>query len=605
MKHRHQMPFGAELTRDGTRFRLWAPSAKKVELIVQAAPTASFTTHAMQSQPQGWYELTHREAKAGARYRYRIDDGLEVPDPASRFNPNGVHDYSEVIDPNAFEWQATSWKGRPWREAVIYELHIGTFTPEGTYAAIIPRLHELAEIGITAIELMPIASFQGHHGWGYDGVLPYAPHPAYGRPDDLKQLIQAAHDHGIMMLLDVVYNHFGPEGNYLHAYAEQFFTDRHHTPWGQAINFEGEHGRHVRRFFIDNARYWIEEYRFDGLRVDAVHAMLDDSKPHFITDLTDIVKRDDRLIHVVLENHHNESHRLHCAPEGRGCVSQWNDDFHHPLHVLLTGETDGYYEDFAKQPLEQLGRALAEGFVFQGEVSEHEGVARGEPSAHLPPQVFVNFLQTHDQIGNRAYGERLASLARREGLRAGMAITLLAPQTPMLVMGEEYAAKQPFLYFCDFTGELAQAVTRGRRKEFERFRLFGAGSTAQIPDPNDPATFVASRLDWNDKNSGDHRDWLDYTRTLLRARAEKVAPMIPHLRGPHTWRIEGTVLSVEWRAADGATLQLLANLNDAAAPPIRAERGELVFSTLDSSSLDNSALQAWEVRFFKTPPIVA
>jgi maltooligosyltrehalose trehalohydrolase len=442
--------FGPELTADGTRFRLWAPAARRVQLALERSlldlkPTAN-----------GWFETLARGVHAGARYRFRIDDEIDVPDPASRFQPEGVNAPGEVVAPASFDASNHTWRGREWHEAVVYELHVGTFTHEGTYAAAISRLDDLARLGVTAIELLPLNTFPGRRGWGYDGVLLYAPHASYGRPEDLKRFVQAAHERNLMVLIDVVYNHFGPEGNYLHRYAPEFFTPAHQTPWGSAINFGHPV---VRQFFIQNALYWLTEFNFDGLRVDAVHAMFDDGDTHFIDELVDSVQRgpgSDRHVHVVLENHHNEAHRL--GRKGKVIVSQWNDDFHHPMHILLTGESDGYYVSYADSPVKHLGRVLAEGFAYQGEVYPFEGTPRGENSRTLPPAAFVNFLQNHDQAGNRAFGDRLAKLSTPEKLRAGLAILLLSPQVPMLFMGEEYGATQPFLYFCDYQGELAAAA---------------------------------------------------------------------------------------------------------------------------------------------------
>jgi maltooligosyltrehalose trehalohydrolase len=427
----------------------------------------------MLALPGGWFELSVPRADTSTRYAYRIDGDALVPDPASRANPDDVHAASAIVDPLAFDWPDAAWRGRPWHEAVIYELHVGCFTPHGRFDNAIERLDALAALGVSAIELMPVADFAGRRGWGYDGVLPFAPDASYGTPADLKRLVAAAHARGLMVLLDVVYNHFGPEGNYLHRYARAFFNDSVHTPWGAAIDFDGARSRTVRDFFIHNALYWVEEFRFDGLRLDAVHAMHDRS-PLFITD--EIAQAlhagpgRERHVHLVLENDLNDAARL--APRAdaapRHVSAQWNDDVHHALHVIATGEHDGYYADFAAEPQRLLGRALAEGFGFQGDVSHWRGgKPRGTPSAHLPPLAFVNSLQTHDQVGNRALGERIGVLAERRGrtpaLRALIACVLLAPAVPMLFMGEEYAADTPFLYFCDFEGALAQAVTEGRR----------------------------------------------------------------------------------------------------------------------------------------------
>jgi 1,4-alpha-glucan branching enzyme/maltooligosyltrehalose trehalohydrolase len=542
----------------------------------------------------GWFESQVPAVGAGSNYRFRIDDEIDVPDPASRFQPDGVQGPGEIIDPKAFAWRDIDWRGREWHEAVIYELHVGTFTRAGTYAAAIPRLDDLAQLGVTAIELLPLNAFPGKQGWGSDGVLLYAPHAAYGRPEDLKQFIQAAHERKLMVLIDVVYNHFGPEGNYLHRYAADFFAPEHRTPWGSAINFAHPV---VRQFFIQNALYWLNEYRFDGLRVDAVHAMYDDGDTHFIDELVDSVQRgpgSERHVHVVLENHHNEARRL--GRKGRTVVAQWNDDFHHPLHILLSGESEGYYCDYAAEPVKHLARVLAEGFAFQGEHSQYGRAARGEVSSALPPTAFVNFLQNHDQIGNRAFGERLAQLAPPERLRAGMAIALLAPQIPMLFMGEEYGALQPFLYFCNYQGDLARAISDGRRNEFAAFAAFAGGQQEKIPDPNDERTYAACQLDFADREHSPHRQWLEYTRQLLRLRTDSIVPLIPAIvAGQSTYEVSDRMLTVAWPTRDGTSLVMQANLGDTAAKPPERPAAQILFSTAPASPAD-AVLGAWEVR---------
>jgi len=575
--NRHRiLPCGAELVaHDRTRFRLWAPDAQHVSVVLEPAgadatpPSDLPLSVDLHRDRLGWHE-GEVGCGAGVLYRYRIDDELDVPDPASRFNPSGVSGPSEVIDPDAFQWNDTDWRGRPWHEAVLYELHVGTFTREGTFAAIVPRLQSLVDTGITCIELLPVATFPGRRGWGYDGVLPFAPHFAYGRPDDLKRLVQAAHSAGLSIILDVVYNHFGPEGNYLHRYAKEFFTDRHHTPWGSAINFEGEAGRNVRDFFIENALYWIDEYRFDGLRLDAIHAIKDDSPVHVVDELAVVLENGparERHIHLVLENHFNEARRLErsAAPvKSHFSKAQWNDDFHHAFHVLVTGEDDGYYIDYTN-PLARAGRILAEGFAYQGEQSAFGKHPRGEPSVTLAPTAFISFLQNHDQIGNRAMGERIGQLADPQKLRAAMAMMLLSPQVPMLFMGEEYAAAEPFLYFCDYRGELAAAITKGRRSEFGQFRGFDSPQAqAGIPDPNAQTTFTRSQLDWELRNTSPHRDWLQFTRELLQLRRENVVPLIPLIvPGRGAFCIEDDVLTVRWPLDDGRTLALRTSFNSA------------------------------------------
>ena len=573
MRHAHAMPFGAQVcAHGGVRFALWAPSARQVDLCLQR-PGGEARTRALRRAPHGWFECEESGAAPGDRYRYRIDGDLLVPDPASRFQPEGVHGPSEVIDPGAFDWADANWRGRPWHEAVIYELHVGVFSQQGGFDGVREHLDHLVDTGVSAIELMPVAAFPGARGWGYDGVAPFAPCCVYGRPEALKALVAAAHARGLMVLLDVVYNHFGPEGCYLHAYAPQFFTNRHHTPWGVAINLDGEQAAAVREFFIHNALYWLEEYRLDGLRLDAVHALHDDSAQHLLDALAEAVARGPgarREVHLVLENDRNEAARLACParPHGR-YRAQWNDDLHHALHVLLTGERDGYYEDYALHPLHCLGRCLAEGFAYQGEPSRHRaGRMRGEPSAHLPGGAFVAFLQNHDQIGNRAMGERITALAPPAAVRAATAIVLLAPQAPMLFMGEEFAAAQPFPYFCDFGPDLARAVTAGRRREFARFEHFAdEAARAAIPDPNAAATFEAARLDWACLDAPAHRDWLAFVRGLLQLRRRHVVPHLAHASAGACFEIAASgALRVQWPLANGVMLTLLACL---AARPAR------------------------------------
>lgn len=584
MKRKHEMPFGAGLHDDGTaRFRLWAPKASSVALkfsnLERGLP--------MSMRDDGWFELT-TACRAGAQYRFKIDDGQLVPDPASRFQPSGVHGPSEVIDPFAYHWQDSNWKGRPWEEAVIYELHVGTFSAEGTFRGVEAKLDCLVDLGVTAVELMPLASFPGDRNWGYDGVLPYAPAPAYGRPEDLKRLIDAAHAKNLMVFLDVVYNHFGPEGNYLSLYAPDFFTERHHTPWGPAINFDGPNSHPVREFFIHNALYWLQEYHFDGLRFDAVHAIVDDSRPDILTELAEKVRTilgHERHIHLVLENDNNSAHYLcsNLQPRSSCYNAQWNDDIHHVAHVLVTGESDGYYSDYVKDPVRQLGRCLAEGFGYQGERSEfRDGTKRGEPSRDLPPTCFVSFLQNHDQIGNRALGERITQLADAESVKLAMTILLLSPSPPLLFMGEEFAAATPFLFLCDFGPELAAKVTAGRRSEFARFEQFNSPQAqAQIPDPNAAETFLRSKLDWDSVTQDRHCNWLKFYRNALQCRREKVVPRIKDIAaGQARFEILGSLgLEVQWPFNKSGSLQLIANFDRKPLALKRELKGELLFTT--------------------------
>ena len=603
MERKHTMPFGAEvLSNGGVRFRLWAPDAKRVTLCLENGRRG---THLLLPLENGWFERISSEATSSSLYRFKIDDKVEVPDPASRFQPQNVHGPSEVVDPTAFQWNDEHWRGRPWEEAVIYELHVGTFSPEGTFRGVEQKLDYLHGLGITAVELMPVADFPGTRNWGYDGVLLFAPDSSYGRPEDLKQLVQAAHAKGLMIFLDVVYNHFGPEGNYLHLYAPQFFTNRHTTPWGDAINFDGLESRVVRDFFIHNALYWLEEFHFDGLRLDAVHAIVDESTPDFLTELAQTVRERfgaERFIHLVVENVDNTTRYLSRdqADSARLYDAQWNDDIHHCLHVLLTGETDGYYSDYAPDPMRHLCRCLREGFAYQGEYSEYHGENRGEPSTHLPPSAFISFLQNHDQTGNRAFGERIALLADPRALKAVIETLLLAPPPPLIFMGEEFGASSPFLFFCDFHGDLAAAVTNGRRSEFARFARFNSPDVREsIPDPNAENTYLQSKLNWDSLRDKVHAGWLNLYRELLALRQSKV---VPHLGRTCATRCEVSEgrerkLSVEWIFDDGARLELRANLGNETVsishehrtPPFYASPREAV------AAFEQGSLLPWSV----------
>jgi malto-oligosyltrehalose trehalohydrolase len=601
------MPFGAEILDSGeVRFRLWAPGAQQVELALHERSTAYLQMSVVE---EDWFELRTDAARAGSRYKYRIDGGLEVPDPASRYNPDDVHGPSVVVDPAAFDWQDENWQARPWHEAVVYELHVGSFTPEGTFAGVAGKLDYLAKLGINTIELLPIADFPGKRGWGYDGVLPYAPESSYGTPEDLKALIAAAHSRGLSVMLDVVYNHFGPEGNYLHAYAPQFFTDRHQTPWGAAINFDAPGSRVVRDFFIHNTLYWLEEYHFDGLRFDAVHAIRDDSKLHVFNELAGAVRdklAKDRPIYLVLENNANEAHLLGTPAARETFDAQWNDDIHHCMHVILTGETDGYYGDYAQRPHALLCRSLAQGFAYQGENSPHEGHPRGEPSAHLPPTAFVSFLQNHDQIGNRACGERISHLVDDEAaLLAATAVFLLAPAPPMLFMGEEWAAPEPFVYFCDFEPELAGKVREGRKREFARFEKF-ATHMNEIPDPTAVETFRSSCLDWGKLKEARHERWLEHYRRLLTIRQRDIVPRIPDIRAGMCIKIaESGAFAVDWSLADRSTLHLIANLTAEPTPIIAPPAGRVVFATHPNirGAVSRNELDPWSVTWLLERPL--
>jgi maltooligosyltrehalose trehalohydrolase len=560
----YPLPFGAEVMADGqTRFRLWAPDHQEVALCLEDTGAVL----AMDQEGGGWFSLT-TEARPGAAYRYRLKGGMLVPDPASRAQDQDVHGASLVIDPRDYQWLVSDWPGRRWEDAVICELHVGTASPEGTFEGLRRRLGHFVDTGMTAIEIMPVADFSGSRGWGYDGVLLYAPERSYGTPDELKRLIDEAHGRGLMVLLDVVYNHFGPDGNYLHAYASQFFDESRHTPWGAGIDVGR---REVRDFFIHNVRYWLEEYRFDGLRFDAVDQIKDRSQDHLLVEIARRVREaiPDRHIHLVLENDNNGASLLARGPQGhpRLYSAQWNDDYHHVAHVLLTAESDGYYCDYVEDAGAKLARALAEGYVYQGEQSSfRDGRRRGEPSGDLPSCAFVNFVQNHDQVGNRALGERLTALVEPEAMEAGLVLLLLAPHVPLLFMGEEWGETRPFLYFCDFHDELADAVRDGRRNEFRRFERFRSPEArATIPDPNALSTFEASKLDWAKPEQPFHGRRLELVRRLLEVRARDIAPRLPAVTG--SAGATGALVAAHWTLSDGSKLAVLANLG-----PARQER---------------------------------
>ena len=608
VQRRHAMPYGSEILPDKrVRFRLWAPGAQQVAVCLGSGDVEAVLP--MAAEDDGWFGIITEMAAAETRYRYQIDGTLRVPDPASRFQPDDVHGPSEVIDPCTWQWQDGGWRGRPWHEAVIYELHVGTFTAQGTFAAVQEKLDHLVALGVTAIELMPIADFPGTRNWGYDGVLPFAPDSRYGRPDELKALIEAAHARGLMVLLDVVYNHFGPDGNYLHAYAPQFFTDRHKTPWGAAINYDDDGSRWVRQFVMHNALYWLEEYHFDGLRLDAVHAILDDSDPDILTELAARVQATfggQRHIHLILENEHNQARYLTRLGDGkpRNYTAQWNDDIHHALHVLLTGDVNAYYTDYADDPIAHLGRCLTEGFAYQGQGSRYRGgEPRGEPSADLPHGTFVNFLQNHDQIGNRAFGERIGMLTGAAPLHAAGAVLLLAPSPPMLFMGEEWNSRSPFLFFCDFESDLAEKVVQGRREEFARFPEFqDPAARERIPNPGDVQTFQRSILDWQTLAAPDQQRWLAIYRELLEVRHTHLVPRLANAIAEKSFtQLAARALSARWRFSDGAELIVLANMSDAALADVeRPSAAPLYVTRAGALEQSSNELPAWCVAWFLT-----
>jgi maltooligosyltrehalose trehalohydrolase len=571
---------GAILNPDGTAaFSVWAPSADTLVLELDGKDLP------MRAQ-SGWFTATV-PASAGSKYKFRTQDGLRFPDPASRAQDGDVHDSSIVVDPGRYRWRHTEWRNRPWHEAVIYELHVGAI---GGFAGVRRWLPQIASLGVTAVELMPVADFPGTRNWGYDGVLPYAPDASYGSPDDLRALVDDAHGLGLMVLLDVVYNHFGPDGAYIHAAAKPFFDEGVHTPWGAAIDFKRQE---VADFFIDNAVMWLRDYRFDGLRFDAVHAI---NPPEFLLRMaTEIRTRVDHPVHLVLENEDNRASILRGSPQSAGFDAQWADDFHHCLHVLLTGEREGYYEDF-QDPAEQLVRVLSEGFAYQGETPPHYGRPRGEPSAHLPTSAFVVCLQNHDQIGNRAMGERLTTLADPQAMRAATALLLLCPFIPLIFMGDEWGTRTPFLFFTDHNPDLAELVRDGRRKEFAHFSAFqDEARRAAIPDPNARETFETSAPDPTEGARHGHRDILHATRKLLDLRTAHVTPGIPGARCAGAERLGEKTIRASWRLGTGAVLTLESNFG---MEPIAVKPafGRALHST--SQEADPAILSAMTTRAF-------
>jgi malto-oligosyltrehalose trehalohydrolase len=593
----HRLPAGAEIEPDGkVRFRVWAPAAESLALSIEG----SDQTIPFLGKPGGWHELLTTQAKAGTLYRLRLPDGTLVPDPASRFQPQDVHGPSEVIDPSAYQWKDSAWQGRPWSDAVLYELHVGTFTEEGTFSVAIEKLDHLVQLGVTAIEIMPIADFPGRRNWGYDGVLLYAPDSSYGRPEDFKALIEAAHLRGLMVILDVVYNHFGPDGNFIPSYAPQIFTDHHKTPWGDAVNYDSEGSEVVREFIIHNALYWIEEFNLDGLRFDAVHAIKDDSPKHLLDELAERVRAAafSRPVHLLLENEDNQAFRLSRDERGEptSFTAQWNDDIHHVLHTAATLESNGYYGDY-KDDTEKLGRALAEGFAFQGEVMQARNAPRGEPSAQLPPGAFVAFMQNHDQIGNRAFGERINAIASSEAVHAIAAVYLLLPQTPMLFMGEEWGSSQPFPFFCDFEGELGELVRKGRKEEFANFPEFqNPEQRERIPDPLAQATFQSAKLDWAQLKEEVHAEWLEWYRRILVVRKRSVIPHIQEMEG-YSGLFEvigaGAVVVRFWNADSSRQLVLAANLSDESLEGFPCPTGQVLWQ--EGAKRTGTIMRPWSV----------
>ncbi|MBS1037973.1 malto-oligosyltrehalose trehalohydrolase [Gluconobacter cerinus] len=536
---------GAELIApDRTRFTLWAPSCERVFVEVEDLPPIAMRRHA-----DGTF-VAEAPCGAGARYLYRVRDNVTVPDPASRFQPDGVHGRSEILDPDFYDWKTSDWKGRPWEETIIYETHLGL---EGNYEGMKTRLQELADLGITTVQFMPVNSFSGHWNWGYDGVLVYAPTPAYGRPEALKDLIDHAHSLGLMVFLDVVYNHFGPDGNYLLEYAKGFFDPRYDTPWGDGIDF---HNPIVADFFIDNALYWLMEYRFDGLRIDAAWAITDRQWFYKLQSRIHKTVEKGRHVHLILENENNDAGLLRDGYSG-----QWSEDWHHTLTVMLSGEDKGFFLPFHHETTGLLKRVLTEGLAWQGEFFPPRQKTRGSPSSDLPPTKFVTFLQNHDQIGNRPLGERLITLSDPNAFKAAYALLLLCPMTPMLFLGEEWGSKTPFYFFSDFHGAIGEKVRRGREEQFAEYcNLTDPDILATLPSPTDPKTFRISRPDRAERDTSEGQAWLARTTELLALRHSRITP---HLKGAYSAGADilgEKAIIASWTLGDGSLLTIAVNL---------------------------------------------
>ncbi|WLI77388.1 malto-oligosyltrehalose trehalohydrolase [Kosakonia sp. H02] len=552
--------WGAEFIADGTvRFRLWATGQQRVALRLAGQDRP------MDSTGDGWFELTVSGVQPGTEYNFVLADGMAIPDPASRGQRDDVNGPSLVIDPRRYVWQNTGWQGRRWEEAVVYELHIGTFTPHGTFQAAIEKLPYLAELGVTMIEVMPVSQFGGTRGWGYDGVLLYAPHSAYGTPEDFKAFVDAAHGFGLSVVLDIVLNHFGPEGNYLPLLSPDFFHKERQTPWGAGIAYDVDAAR---RYIAEAPLYWLNEFNLDGLRFDAIDQIEDTSDTHILVEIAQRIRAEitDRPIHLTTEDSRNII-SLHPRDENGAATlftGEWNDDFHNAVHVFATGENHAYYQDFAAAPEKWVARVLAEGFAYQGDVSAHSGEPRGVDSTQQPPAAFVDFIQNHDQVGNRAQGERLIELAGVDRTRVLLATLLLSPHIPLLFMGEEYGETNPFLFFTDFHGDLAKAVREGRTREFAGH----AGHEGEdVPDPNDPETFTRSQLDWTRPHSVEGQRWLEFSRQLLALRQQHVVPLLADARR-HSGEIVNTApgfIAVRWIFPQG-TLSMALNISDTRQP---------------------------------------
>ena len=579
-------PGATVIPHQGVHYRVWAPEKKTVEVFVFAEDGSVLRSLPLTGNADGFFHGDDPEGKPCDLYKFRLDgdEGQTFPDPASRFQPQGVHGPSQVREPVNYPWLHDDKRHAvKLDDLVIYELHVGTFTPEGTFRTTIEKLDDLKELGITAIELMPLADFPGRWNWGYDGVFLYAPTRAYGEPDDLRALVDAAHARGISVILDAVYNHLGPDGAYLGAYTKNYFNPKHKTPWGDALNFDGPMNAPVREYFLGNPIYWMEEFHIDGFRLDAIHAIVDDTDHHVLCDIAAAIH--ERGGFVFAEDDRNAA--LLATPQaegGTGLDGLWADDFHHEVRVALTGEQESYLKDFTGSA-EDLAETLANGWFYRGQESRNHGKARGTPCDQLPPHAFCYCISNHDQVGNRAFGERLSVACSREGYRAASALLCLAPYTPLIFQGQEWAASTPFLYFTDHNEELGRLVTEGRRKEFAGFAAFAHGeSTSKIPDPQAESTFNASKLKWDEANGGVHAQTRLLYKEALRLRGEE--PALRRRANRADWQAVAlggeTVALVYTEPQAGEMCMVVCNLTGGGVGEMGIDEGprfELIFST--------------------------
>jgi maltooligosyltrehalose trehalohydrolase len=564
---------GATLTPEGVRFRVWAPLVGRVELELGDEPRGFIP---MEAEEDGAWTLMLPDGRAGIRYKYRLDGGEEFPDPYSRSQPDGVHGPSEVVDPEAHPWHDQEWGGLDIRGLVVYECHVGTATPEGTFESLVGQLDRLRRLGVTALQIMPVAEFSGRRNWGYDGVYPFAPSRNYGGGAGLKRLVDAAHQHGLGVILDVVYNHLGPEGNYFQRFSPYYFTDRYSTPWGPALNFDGPHSQWVRKLVLDNALYWIHEYRVDGLRLDATHAIHDNSRPHILQELARNVRQSlppGRKVVLIAETSENDvRYLLPAEAGGHRLDAVWADDFHHSLRRYLAGDDQAYYQDYAGT-LDEVARIMEQGFLYEGQRSRARGAPRGTPARAQPAWQFQFCLQNHDQVGNRALGDRLRHALDLDRYRVASALLLLLPYTPLVFMGQEFAASSPFQYFTDHSPDLGRLVTEGRREEFRGFAAFSdPGTRDQIPDPQAEQTFVRSRLPLAEAREGPGAQVHRLYEEVLRLRREDPVLRRQNRHALRARAVTKDLLAV--RSWDGSAQRLLlANFGPSVAVSMAQESG--------------------------------